>query len=84
MITVIYALCALTSALCAGLLLRGYSRTRSRLLLWSGLCFCGLALNHLGLLIDKSTPTVDLSLARSLPSLVGLMLLIYGLVWETR
>jgi hypothetical protein len=79
MITVIYALCALTSAVCAGLLLRGYSGTRTRLLLWTG-----LALNHLGLLIDRSTPTVDLSLARALPSLVGLMLLIYGLVWETR
>ena len=46
MIQLVYVLCALTSIACAVLLLRGYFRTRVRLLLWSGLCFVGLALNN--------------------------------------
>ena len=84
MATVIYLLCALTALACAVLLLRGYAQSRVRLLLWVGLCFVGLTLNNVLLLIDMSVvPTVDLSLWRSLPALTGLMLLIYGLVWET-
>ena len=85
MATVVYALCALTSLACAVLLLRGYRASRVRLLLWSGLCFCGLALNNILLLIDKRVvPDMDLSLWRSIPALAGVALLLYGLVWETR
>jgi hypothetical protein len=85
MATLVYALCALTSLACAVLLLRGYASSRARLLLWSGLCFAGLALNNILLLIDKRVvPTLDLSLWRSVPALVGVALLLYGLVWETR
>lgn len=85
MATLVYALCALTSLACAVLLLRGYASSRARLLLWSGLCFAGLALNNILLLIDKRVvPTMDLSLWRSVPALVGVALLLYGLVWETR
>ncbi|HEU4323823.1 MAG TPA: DUF5985 family protein [Roseiflexaceae bacterium] len=85
MATLVYALCALTSLACAALLLRGYATSRARLLLWSGLCFAGLALNNVLLLVDKRlVPTVDLSLWRTLPALAGISLLLYGLVWETR
>ena len=85
MVTAIYVLCALTSAACAVLLLRGYSRGRVPLLLWSGLCFTGLALNNILLFIDlRVVPTTDLSVWRTLPALVGVGFLIYGLVWETR
>lgn len=85
MATLVYALCALTSLACAILLLRGYAASRARLLLWSGLCFAGLAANNVLLLIDKRVvPTLDLSLWRSLPALAGVALLLYGLVWETR
>ena len=85
MATLVYALCALTSLACAVLLLRGYAASRARLLLWSGLCFAGLAANNVLLLIDKQVvPTLDLSLWRSLPALAGVALLLYGLVWETR
>lgn len=85
MATLVYALCALTSLACAVLLLRGYGRSRVRLLLWSGLCFAGLATNNVLLLVDKQlVPSVDLSLWRSLPALAGVALLLYGLVWETR
>ena len=82
--TIIYILCALTSGLCAVLLLRGYARSRARLLFWSGLCFVGLALNNLLLVLDVSVIDVDLSTWRTLPALGGVALLVYGLVWETR
>jgi hypothetical protein len=85
MATLVYSLCALTSLACAVLLLRGYRSSRVRLLLWSGLCFAGLAANNVLLLIDKRVmPSLDLSLWRTLPALAGLALLLYGLVWETR
>jgi Family of unknown function (DUF5985) len=83
--TLVYALCALTSLACAVLLLRGYRASRVRLLLWSGLCFTGLAANNVLLLIDtRLVPSMDLSLWRSLPALAGVALLLYGLVWEAR
>ena len=85
MATLVYALCGLTSLACAVLLLRGYASSRARLLLWSGLCFAGLALNNILLVVDKRVvPTMDLSLWRSVPAVAGVALLLYGLVWETR
>ncbi|HEX8321437.1 DUF5985 family protein [Longimicrobium sp.] len=85
MATLVYALCALTSLACAVLLLRGYARNRVRLLLWSGLCFTGLALNNIILLVDmRVVPDIDLSVWRTLPALAGIVILLYGLVWETR
>jgi len=82
---IVYVLCAATSALCAVLLLRGYANTKARLLLWSGVCFAGLALNNILLIIDvRVIPAVDLSLWRTMPALIGISLLVYGLVWETR
>jgi hypothetical protein len=81
---VTYSLCVLTSMVCAVLLLRGYARTKARLTLWCALCFVGLALNNILLVVDKATPTHDLSVARTIPALVGLCLLIYGLVWDSR
>jgi hypothetical protein len=82
--TTVYALCAATSLLSAFLLARSFLRTRSRLLLWSALCFVGFAVQNVFLVVDKATPEIDLSLARSLPGLVGVLLLLYGLIWETR
>lgn len=83
--TMVYALCALTSAACAFLLLRSYARNGLRLLLWSGLCFVGLAINNILLFIDlRILPETDLSVIRTLPAVVGVLLLVYGLVWESR
>lgn len=80
----IYILCALTSITCAALLLRGYSRTRVRLLFWSGWCFAGLAINNILLVIDiRIGPALNLEMWRTLPAVAGVALLIYGLVWET-
>jgi hypothetical protein len=79
----VYTVAALTSAACAWLLLRAYARTRVRLLLWSGLAFVGLALNNVLLYVDLLLlPATDLSAWRLIPSVAGLGLLCYGLIWE--
>lgn len=82
MANLVYALCAVTSLACAALLLRGYVRSRARLLLWSGLCFVGLFINNAMLVVDAQI-IFDLSVIRSLPAVLGVMALIYGLVWES-
>ena len=79
----VYLLCALTSMFCAGLLFRSYRRGRTRLLMWSTLCFVGLAINNLLLVIDLVlVPEVDLSLVRTSTALVSMTLLVIGLIWE--
>ncbi len=79
----VYALCALTSILCAGLLLRAYLERRVPLLFWCLLCFVGLALNNIILFVDKViAPDVDLSVWRGLPAALGVAALVLGLVWE--
>lgn len=81
----VYVLCALASLACAALLLRGYRRSGARLLLWSGLCFACFTLNNVLLIIDvRVLPERDLSVVRTLPSLIGVALLLYGLVWDAR
>jgi len=83
--TIVYILCALTSLLCAILLLQAYSRSKVRLLLWSGLCFCFFALNNTLLFIDlRVLPELDLSVIRGLPILGGLALLLYGFIWDEK
>jgi len=83
--TIVYALCAVTSILCALLLLRGYARSRFRLLLWSGFCFAGLAVNNILLFVDfRVLPETDLSLIRAVPAVIGAAILVFGLTWETR
>ena len=85
MASVVYALCALTSGLCAVLLLRAYGASRARLLLWSSLAFIGLACNNLLLFLDLVVlPTVDLLLYRSLMAALSVMVLLLGLIWDSR
>ena len=80
----VYALCTLTSIVCAVLLLRGHRARRSRLLFFSALCFTGFALNNLLLIIDLYVfPDVDLFLPRTLFALAAVSVLLYGLIWET-
>jgi hypothetical protein len=84
MAAVIYTLCALTALLCTIMLLQAYRRGRYRLLLWSGLCFAGLTLNNLLLVVDKVLlPLVDLSAWRTGVALVAMAVLLYGLIWDT-
>ena len=85
MAEVVYVLCALTSVLCAGLLLRSYLANRSRLLLWSTLCFIGLAANNVFVFVDLVVvPDIDLRYLRSGSAIAGLGLLAFGLIWESR
>lgn len=81
----VFILCALTSLGCAALLLRAYARGRSRLLLWSGLCFALLAVNNVLLFVDLVLATsVDLSVWRGVAGLAGLLILVFGLVWDVQ
>ena len=83
MAALIYSLCALTALACAFLLLRAYARVRYRLLLWSGLCFCGLTLNNVLLVLDKvAFPDIDFSPWRGVSSAVAMAVLLYGLIWD--
>ena len=83
MAAVIYSLCALTSLVCAVLLLRGYARSKLKLLLWSGLCFVGLTANNVLLVVDRlALPYTDLTTLRLWVAFFALMLLLFGLIWE--
>ena len=80
----VYLLCADTSSLGALLIMRAYPRTGTRLLMWSGLCFLGLALNNALLVVDLIiVPDADLSTWRLVPAVLGVALLLYGLIWES-
>ena len=84
MASLVYALCALASGLCAVLLTRAYVASRARLLLWSSLAFIGLTLNNLLLFLDLIVfPTVDLAFYRSLLSALSVMVLLLGLIWDS-
>jgi hypothetical protein len=79
----IYLLCAATSLLAAWMLLRYYLRRRTPLLLWSFIGFLGLAMNNVLVFVDLVVyPTVDLTFARALSGAVGMLALLYGLIWE--
>jgi hypothetical protein len=78
----VYLLCFAASATCALLLLRGYARSRARLLFWSGLCFVLLAANNFLVIIDMMViERTDLRLHRTLLSLAAVSVLLFGLVW---
>ncbi|MCP3100928.1 DUF5985 family protein [Myxococcus sp. K15C18031901] len=80
----VYILCALTSVACAVLLLRAWKRSQSRLLLWSGLCFVGMALSNILLFVDLVIlpSTIDLYMPRLLATLASVAVLLYGLIWD--
>ena len=83
MAEIVFLLCAATSIACAAMLARGYLQRRSRLLLWSSICFLGFAANNILLLLDLwLVPTMDLSLWRSAAALAGISVLVFGLVWD--
>ena len=85
MLDAIYLLCAATALACAVLLLRSWRRTGARLLFWSGLCFVGLMLENVLMLVDLwVVPDINLLVLRRSVALAGVAALVYGLVWETR
>ncbi len=81
---VIYGLCALTAFICAGVLLKAYHNSKYGLLLWGGLCFIGLTLSNILLVMDKLFfPLIDLSVWRYLITLLSMLVLLYGLIWDS-
>jgi hypothetical protein len=83
MATFFYNMCALVSLICSVLLMRAYARSRLRLLLWSAICFLGLAISNLLIFVDlKLLPQTDLYAARLVAAAIAMMLLLYGLIWE--
>lgn len=79
----VYILCSVTSIVCAGLLIRGYRASQARLLFWSSLCFIGLAINNVLLVVDLVlVPQIDLSPVRNLSALVAVGTMLFGLIWD--
>lgn len=80
----VYVLCAVTSVLCAALLARGYLVSRARLLLWSAACFALLGVNNILLVADRVIwKGTDLALARGVAGLAAVVVLVFGLVWNS-
>jgi len=78
----VYIVGALTTCICALLLLRGFFHSRQRLLLWSGLCFVGLAISNSLIFVDLVLfPDVDLYRVWLATAAVAMILLLYGLIW---
>ena len=85
MAPIVYILGTLTSLACAAMLLRGYARGRKPLLMWSGLCFAGLAVSNFLVFLDLVIyPEMNLYRMRLLTAVIALAMLLYGLLWEDR
>jgi hypothetical protein len=81
----VYLLCALTALACAVLLLRGFARSRTRLLLWCGIFFAALAIENSILFVDRIIgPSVDLTDIWGGVALLGMGLLLFGLIWDRK
>lgn len=82
--SLIYLLCALTCLGAAMLLWRGYRRSRQRLLYWSALCFAIMAVSNGILILDLVIlPEIDLMHWRGGATQVALLVLLYGLIFES-
>ena len=79
----VYIFGFLVTLACGILLFRAYAKVRKRLLLWSAVCFCGLAISNLLVFVDLVLlPAVDLYLLRLITAAIAMLLLLYGLIWE--
>jgi hypothetical protein len=85
MAEIVYILCALTSGVCAVLLLVQFRRTKTPLLMWSGVCFTALTVTNILLFIDLVvTPQIDLSLLRNSVAFIGASTLLYSLIRSSK
>jgi hypothetical protein len=83
MATAVFVLCALTSLACAWLLWRAWQSARAPLLLGALLCFIGLAINNLVLLVDVVFVSDNHFEWRGIPTVVGLAALMVTIIRET-
>jgi len=73
-----------TSCACALLLFGAYARSRYRLLLWSVLCFAGLTISNAAAFLDLVVlPDLDLRPLRLGATLVGMLCLLYGFIFDS-
>ena len=83
MAAAVYILGFLVTLTCGVLLSRAYAVGRKRLLLWSAICFFGLAVSNLLVFVDLVLlPNVDLYPARLITAALAMVILLYGLIWE--
>ena len=79
----VYILGFLVTLACGVLLFRAYSAVGKRLMLWSAICFCGLAISNLLVFVDLVLlPQVDLYPLRLITAAASMLILLYGLIWE--
>ena len=82
MASAVFLLCALTSIVCAGLLLRAYRVAGGRLLLGALICFVGLAINNVLLAVDEIALPHHQIHWRVLPAIAGMFALLWTLIVE--
>lgn len=81
---IVYILSAFLSMSCAILLLAGYKKNKFTLLFWSSIGFFGFALNNSLLFVDVILlPNTDLSIMRTVPALIGMIIMVFGLVSDS-
>jgi len=84
MVGIVYILCAVLSLSCAALLFIGYRKNKFSLLFWSSIGFFGFALNNTLLFVDVVLiPQTDLSIIRTIPALIGMVVMVYGLISDS-
>jgi hypothetical protein len=73
----------LATVACSVVLFRGYILQRVRVLKWSAIFFAFLTVNNVALFVDVLVfPSLDLRLARLIPTVMGTACLLYGFVWD--
>lgn len=79
---IVYILCALTCLGCTGLLIGRYRKSRVDLLFWSALAFLLFSITNILLFVDLGImgPETDLILYRNGTTLLGVIVLLYGLI----
>ena len=83
MAPLVFLLCAVTSAACAVLLLRGWSQSRASLLFWSALAFVCFTVNNVMLVVDELVlRDSDLGWTRDVSGFAAVAVLLFGLIWR--
>jgi len=79
----VYVFGVVVTLSCGVLLTRAYRNVRKRLLLWSAICFYGLALSNVITFLDLVVfPRIDLYRMRLVTAAIATLVLLYGLIWE--
>jgi uncharacterized membrane protein YqjE len=79
----VYLLGVAVTLSCAVLLARAYAVVRKRLLLWSAVCFTGLAISNLLVFLDLVVlPNIDLYRWRLITATAAMLILVFGLIWD--